>query len=298
MIEPFEAALADLLADRVGGDAAVEAVFRPRDGLAPLDDDAARVLVRVADGRVPEEVGVDRLERLDRTRERATLRLAGRVRIDVQIGAGSGPAAQRQREVLWRAADAVLVALNDDDVRSGRVWGDAHEQGFAIDRFRCEEVREALPPALPDHHHLEIGCGYEGRFWPVVAVAEGGVIRAPIRTRIVVGDLESPSGLRVPSGGGELVVGVRVDLRALGLAQPRLLGRLLGAEPPGSLVGEVDDVPEGAVAYSPDPDGVFRVRFQPAAPPAAGLATAVLSLASAEAPTVSVGRLQIEVTAP
>lgn len=295
MIDPFEAALADLLADRLVGVPIVAAVTRPRDGLSAPPGDACRVSATVVDGATTAELGGDRPERLDRTTERTTLRLAGRIRLDVEIGSAAGPAAAGQRTALWEAADAVLVALADPEVRSGRVWGEAHEQGFAIDRLAFERITEPLPPDPRDHRRLELWCSYEGRFWPVVALAEGGVIEEPIRTRVVVGDLDLPDGLVVTSGGADLIVPVRVDLRATGLAEPRLAARLLGASPPGSLIGDAEGVPAGFVGYLPDADDRFQVRFRPAPAPSAGPATVVLALASADAPTVTVGRLDIEV---
>lgn len=295
MIDPFEAALADLLADRLATEPTVAAVTRPRDGLGTPPADGCRVTASVVDAVTSEEIGGARPELVEPTRERTTLRLSGHVGIDVEVGQAAGPAATVQRSILWRAADAVLVVLADPEVRSGRVWGDEHDQGFAVDRLACERITSEALPDEPGHRRLAISCAFDGRFWPVVAVAEGGVIEEPIRTRIAVGDPVLPTGLQATSGGADLVVPVRLDLRASGLAEPVLAARLLGSAPPGTLVGDADGVPAGSVGFAADADGVFSIRFRPEPPPARGTATAVLSLAGVDGRPVTVGRLSIDV---
>lgn len=309
MIDPFEAALADLLADRVGPDPAVAVVTRWRDGMADPLGDEARVAVLVLDAQVSDELGGDRDEELRGAGDislRASLRLAGQARITVEVATTDQAAEQvGQRAALVAATDAVLVALHDGEVRTGRVWGDDHDQGFAIDRFRL--VRVAQPEEPPDQfRRLDIWCDYAGRFWPTEPLVEGDLIVAPIRVRSATLDPVLPQGVRAVGGGADVVAPVVVDLRTLGGADPRLVARLSGAAPPGTLVGDTVGVPEGSVAYEPaDPGdgaggagGRFEVVFRPAAVLAgSAIARVVLSLASEDRPTARLGEFEIAVEA-
>jgi hypothetical protein len=306
MIEPFEAALADLLADRVGPHPAVAVVTRWRDGMADPLGDEARVAVLVHDAQVSDELGGDRDEELRGAGDislRSSLRLAGQARITVEVATTDQAGEQAgQRSALVAAADAVLVALHDDDVRTGRAWGDDHDQGFAIDRFRLARLGHLDDP--PDQfRRLDIWCGYAGRFWPTEPLVEGDLIAAPIRVRSATLDPVLPMGVRAVGGGADVVAPVVVDLRTLGGADRRLVARLSGAAPPGTLVGDTVGVPEGSVAYSPtdpaDPGGGrFEVVFRPAAVLAgAAVARVVLSLAGGDHPTVRLGEFEIAVEA-
>jgi len=294
VIEPFEAALADVLADRIGALADVLAIARPTGGVPALAADAARVTVSVVDATGPHRLGDDRDERLGQAELRATLRLAGRVRVAVEVAEGG---AAGRRAVLWRATDAVLVALHDDAIHTGRFWGDAHAQGFAIDRFRLARVGEPVAEAAtPDGRRIEVWYDFEGRFWPTEPVVEGDVIAAPIRSRLVLLDADLPDGVVAHSAGPEVVVPVGLDLRAWGGTEPRLVARLAGAAPPGQLLGDGAGVPAGSIGYLPGDDGRFAVRFRAAAALATpAVARVLLSLAAADRPTVRIGELRIAV---
>jgi hypothetical protein len=299
VLDRFEAAAADLLADRIGTDPTVQAVVRPRDELPALVPGRARVTVRVADGTLGDALGQDLDERLGPrgTSLRTTLGLGGRLRVTVEVGAAPAQQASAQRSAVRRAADAVLVALHDPDVRGGRVFGDAHEQGFAIDRLRLVRVEE--PPADPDpataHRRLEIWCEYAGRFWPTEPLAEGGVIEEPARLRMAFLDADLPTGLRARGGGPDLRLPVAIDLRTWGGAPPRLVARLAGAAPPATLVGDAAEVPAGSVGYLPDAAGRYAVVLRPAAVTSAARARVQLALASASRPTVRIGEVAVEV---
>ena len=301
MIEPFEAALADLLADRIGAVDAVQEVTRWSDGLPSLQPDETLVVVQVLDGELSADLGSDRDEELRRPggiELRTSLRLEGRVRIAVEIGTASNPADRAaQRSVLMTAVDEVLAALHDDDVRTGAVWGDHPDQGFAIERFRLEQFEHATEPA-EDFHRLDVSCRYRGRFWPVVPAIEGDVIEEPIRVRTALLDARLPVGLRARGGGPDVFAPVTLDLRAVGGAEPRLVARLAGAAPPGELVGDDTGVPPASVGYLPDESGRYRVVFRPA-PALAASATArvVLSLSAPDRPTARVGEFEIQVEA-
>jgi hypothetical protein len=293
MIEPFEAALADLLADRVGPDPAVAVVTRWRDGMADPLGDEARVAILVLDAQVSDELGGDRDEELRGAGDislRSSLRLAGQARITVEVAATDQAAEQvGQRAALVAATDAVLVALHDDGVRTGRAWGDDHDQGFAIDRFRLVRLAHLDDP--PDQfRRLDIWCDYGGRFWPTEPLVEGDLIAEPIRVRSATLDPVLPLGVRAVGGGADV----------------RLVARLSGAAPPGSLVGDTIGVPEGWVAYDPaapaegadEASERFDVVFRPAAVLAgSAIARVVLSLAGGDHPTARLGEFEIAVEA-
>lgn len=293
MIDPFELALADLLADRAG----VQSVRRAgADAPTPVSG-TAHVVVGVVDAIAGDEVGIDRDERVTRTIERRSQRLSGRVRIVLSVEPSGGQSGAERRATLWQAVDAVLVVLHAPDVRDGSAWGADHASGFAIDRFRLLRVGEPAPPESADADRLEVWCEYSGRFWPVDPIVEGDVIVEPIPTRIVVLDADLPVGLTAASGGPELAVPISVDLRTFD-ATPRLVARLSGSAPPGELIGDAADVPSGSMGYVPDENGRFTVVFRPAAAlTAPASARVVLGLASVDRPTVRIGALQIEVLA-
>jgi hypothetical protein len=196
-----------------------------------------------------------------------------------------------------RAVDAVLMVLHDPSVRDGRVWGDDHDQGFAIDRFRLARFEHPLEP-VDQFRRIDVWCDYAGRFWPTTPVAEGERIEEPVRIRIAALDAVLPLGLRGRGGGPDVLAPVTLDLRTLGGAPARLVARLSGAAPPGELVGDTDGVPAGSVGYEPLDGGRFDVRFRPAAV-LAGSATArvVLSLAAEDHSTVGIGEIEIAVEA-
>ncbi len=298
MIEPFEAALADLLADRIATEDAVAAVSRPRDGLGAAPGDAARVLVQVVDATLTGDVGGDRDERLGAPGDyqtRPSVHASGEVVVTVEIGTAPPPQQPAQRATVMAAADLVLAALHDPGVRSGTVFGDAHGQGFAIDGFRLLRLVHPGDPD-PGFRRIDVVCGYQGRFWPVEELAAGDVIEAPIRTRIALLDPELPSGLRVTAGDPDLVIPIRLDLRARGGAPDQLAARLAGAEPPGQLVGA--EAAPGWTAMPAAPDGSYPVVYRPpAALAAAALARVRLALVGADEPTTAVGAFEIEVAA-
>lgn len=322
MIEEFEAALTDMLAQRVGTDPLVQVVVRPRDGLDDLVADRARVSVEVLDGEAEDGVGKDRDERLGPrgTRLRRVLRLRGRVRIAVEVGPASPALAGGQRSVLRRAADAVLVAMLDDDVRSGAVFGAAHEQGFELDALRLRRVSPptvsagAAGAALAEpglaYRALDVWCDYSGRFWPTTPVVEGPAIEAPVRVRLVqldplIGGATGGGAARtaVPSvraGGADLRIPVDLDLHLLGGAPGTVVARVLGATPPATLVGDTGGagtgVPVGSVGYPVGADGRLVVVLRPAASvQSVTPARILLTLAGPQRATVRVGEFAVQV---
>jgi len=301
LIEPFEAALADLLADALATEDSVAVVTRWRDGMPNAQANAARVAVLVVDGALTDQVGGDRDEELRVLGDislRSSVRLGGRIRISVEVATANQPAAQQgQRPAVMRAADSILVVLHDPAVRTGEVWGDDHDQGFAIDRFRLNRLEQPAEP--PDQfRRLDVWCDYVGRFWPVEPLVEGELIEEPVRIRIATMDAVLPSGRRAQSGGPDVIAPVLIDLRTLGGAPARLVARLGGAAPPGELIGDADAVPAGSVAYEPIEGGRFEVRFRPADVLAgSAVARVVLSLAAEDHPTVRIGEFAIAVEA-
>ncbi|WP_428264583.1 hypothetical protein [Haliangium sp.] len=302
MLDSFEAKLADLLADRVADVAVIDEVRRPQIGGSQPSATQARVTVEIISTAPVIELGDDKPEVLGQAGAfslRTVMHLTGGVLISLELASTSGTGAATQRDTLLMALDSVLLALHDPEVRNGRAFGDADDQGFALSAFRLEQIApsrcELATGEDPERHHIYCRYGFTGRFWPVETPPAGDVITT-IPTRIALLPAEYPETLRALAGGPDLTVPVRLDLRALNGATPRLFARLMGASPPGQLIGDSIDVPEGSVAYDPDPPGTYAVVYRPPASLDGVARVRVrLALARAEGPPVTVETLAIEV---
>jgi hypothetical protein len=245
MIDAFEARAADLLADRLSTTAQVR-----------LWVGAARPWLEVGDDREQVRRGPGGFEL------RPVLRLAGELFIELEIGAPGegGPGAAVQRQTLIGALDQLLVALNDGAVRDGTAFATDVDQGFELDGFRLDRVEQA-PDALSDFRRIRAVYAYAGRFWPVQPALAGPAIET-LPTRIVVLPAKRPEVLAAVAGGPDLEIPIALDLRVRSTAIARVVARLLGASPPGALIGDPTGLPPGSVGYVPD-DGRFQLVYRP-----------------------------------
>jgi hypothetical protein len=305
VLDAFETKLADMLADRLAGDALIGDVRRPHADSTPPSATAARVTVEVVAAVPTVELGDDRLEVLGQPGAyelRPVLSLTGGVVIALALGSADASGAEAQRGLLLQALDRVLLALHAPDVRSGSAFGAAPEQGFSVHAFRLERiaaVRGEVVPGAADESGPRMYCRYAfaGRFWPVEPPVAGDVITdVPTRIALLPAEVPEPGATRALAGGPDVEIPVRLDLRALGGATRRLIARLMGASPPGQLVGSAVDAPAGSVSYAADPDGAYRVIYRP---PASLNGTARvrirLALARAEGAAIPVETVEVEV---
>lgn len=286
MLDAFEARLADLFADRLVGAPDLLAPQRslpaaaPGDGILPvlhvtavaasplLGDDAPQIR------RLPGGLGL-----------RTVLELQGVVAMDFV------PAADITRDAWLRALDAVLVAFQASDMRSGAAFADGADQGFALRgfRFRDAQGREDEPG------RLRANFTFEGDFWPVRPEEEGPAI-VTIPARLVSLPLRLPEGLVARAGGADLVIPLVLDMRSLGAGPSRVVARLRGAAPPGSLVGDAAGAPPGFTGFPVDDEGVAQLVFRPAAVLAAAAnATIQVALAGAGRSTVALAEIAVRV---
>lgn len=306
MLDAFETKLADMLADRLAGETLIGDVRRPRVDSTPPAATAARVTVEVVSAVPTAELGDDRLEVLGQSGAyelRPVLCLSGSVVVGLALGSASGAEAQTQRGLLLQALDHVLLALHGPEVRNGSAFGAAPEQGFSLHAFRLERITavrsEVVPGAADDSGpHMYCCYAFAGRFWPVEPPVAGDIITT-LPTRIALLPAEVPSGdaaQRARAGGPDLEIPVRLDLRAMGGAAQRLIARLMGASPPGQLVGSAVEAPAGSVSYAVDPDGAYRVVYRPPTSLDGTARVRVrLALARAEGAAIAVDTLEIEV---
>lgn len=286
MLDAFEARLADLFADRLMGAPDLLAPQRslpaapPGDGILPvlhvtgvaasplLGDDAPQMR------RLPGGLGL-----------RTVLELQGVVAMDLV------PAADISRDAWLRALDAVLVAFQASDMRSGAAFADGTDQGFALRgfRFRDAQAQEGEPG------RLRANFTFDGDFWPVRPEEEGPAI-ASIPARLVSLPLRVPEGLVARSGGADLIIPLALDMRSLGGGPPRVVARLRGAAPPGSLVGDPAGAPAGFTGFPVDDAGIAQLVFRPAAALAAAAnATIQVALASTGQSTVALAEIAVRV---
>lgn len=289
MLGAFEAALADLVAEALPAlpaplrrlpvslpPAGVQPAVRllGAESVAALGDDAPRVRRR-PDGGLG--LGV-------------RLALRGEAAIDLVAAAGLA------RAEHWAALDALLAAFQDEAVRSGAAFDDGTDRGFLLRSFRLHSAGPAPGEGLVPPASLQAVFDYEGEFWPVRAEPEGPAI-VSIPARLVVLPVERPEALVARAGGPDLLIPLRLDLRALGGAPAQVVARLRGAAPPGSLVGDpAPGFAAGAIAVTVDEAGTARFAFRPAATLAArGTARITASLAAEGRPTVALAELAVEV---
>jgi hypothetical protein len=306
VLDAFETKLADMLADRLAGDTLIGDVRRPRADSTPPGATAARLTVEVVAAVPTVELGDDRPEVLGQPGAyelRPVLSLSGGVVIALALGTADAAQAGAQRGLLLQALDHVLLALHGPDVRNGNVFGAAPEQGFSLHAFRLERitaVRAEVVPGAADESGPHMYCRYAfaGRFWPVEAPVAGDIITdLPMRIALLPAEVPAGDGAaRARAGGPDVAIPVRLDVRALGGATRRLIARLMGASPPGQLVGSAVDAPAGSVSYAADPDGAYRVIYRP---PASLDGTARvrirLALARAEGAAIPVETVDVEV---
>jgi len=285
MLDAFEARLADLFADRLAGVPELRLPVRTPPAAPPasliqpvlrvvnvsaapvLGDDAPRVR------RLPGGLGL-----------RTVLELQGVAAVDLVA------AVDVARPVRLAALDAVLVALHAEDVRSGAAFADGTDQGFLLRGFR---LSDAVAPGEGEGP-LRALFAFAGDFWPVRPDDSGPAI-ATIPTRLASLPVTVPAGLSVRAGGPDLVIPLTLDLRSLGAAPARVVARLRGAAPPGSLIGDAAPLP-GFTAYPVDADGVARLVFRPAAMVAAmAIAGIEVSLAGVVQPSVALAEISVRV---
>lgn len=286
MLDSFEARLADLFADLLVGVADLRAPQRilpdavPDSGIVPvlrvtevsaaplLGDDAPQLR------RLPGGLGL-----------RTVLELRGKLAMDLV------PATAVSRESWLRSLDAILVAFQATEVRSGAAFADGTDQGFALRGFRFRDAEEGR--GVPGR--LRAVFEFEGDFWPVRPDEEGPAI-VDIPTRIVSLPLGVPNGLVARAGGPDLVIPIALDLRSLGVGASRVVARLRGAAPPGALLGDPAEAPEGFTGFPVDDAGVARLVFRPSATLAAPANAAIQAmLAGAGRTTVALAELPVRV---
>ncbi|MBR0674073.1 hypothetical protein [Neoroseomonas soli] len=286
MLDAFEARLADLFADRLVG---VPDLLAPQRGLpAAAPDSGILPVLRVTGVSAAPLLGDDapQLRRLPGGLGlRTVLELRGVVAMDLV------PAAAITRDAWLRALDALLVAFQAGDVRSGAAFADGSDQGFALRGFRFSDA--AQQEDAPGR--LRATFAFEGDFWPVRPEEEGPAIAA-IPARLVSLPPGVPDDLVARAGGPDLLIPVALDLRALGAGPPRVVARLRGATPPGSLPGDPAGAPPGFTGFPVDAEGIARIVFRPpatlAAPAHAGIQVA---LAGAGRSTVPLAEIVVRV---
>jgi hypothetical protein len=297
MLDSFEARVTDLVADELNGIAAVQTITRPRSDVS-TDPDRVAIVVRTLSAAPDVNFGDDARERLGSRGQyqlRTTLRLAGQLAISATINPSGGTNVADRRRIVMDVVDALLVALQRSSIRSGQDFQTGVDLGFDLDGFRFAGL--STPDDAP-HSFSTISALYDfsGRFWPVETPEEGDEITA-VPTRIAVLPIQIPERLRAVAG-TDLLVPLRLDLRALNGASARVMARLRGAAPPGQLVGATSDVPAGWTAFTPQPDGSVDIVYRPpatvATPVRVGVSTA---LSRAQRPFVALAELTIEVSA-
>jgi len=291
VIDQFEQRLADLLAERITS-STFERIVRAEVDAAPTAGKAEAV-VRVERAAATAVVGDDTREVLpDKSSLRRVLRLSGTSLVRVQAAPGLDAATRNaQRKVLITAVDAVLLALHDADVRSGSAFETGSDLGFALEAFRLADWG---PPEVPAVNSIavEIRYQFEGRFWPVEPVVVGGAIKKmPLRLAVQSG---MPDPIVIRAGSADLTIPVPLELQVSDGAEARLAARLLGASPPGSLIGDATGLPPGSVGFPRGTDGIFRVVYRPP-PTVVGQAEAriALELAAKDRPTVPLGAVTV-----
>jgi hypothetical protein len=285
MLDRFEARLADLFADLLAGTPSLALPQRSLPSAAPAN--GILPVVRVLTGAPRAEFGDDALRQRRRVGGiglRVVLALEGMASIDLL------PAVAIPRPARLDALDRVLAAFQAEAVRSGAAFDDGTDQGFALRGFRLRE----MVAAEEGEARLRTVFAYEGDFWPVRPEEDGPAI-AEIRSRIATLPVTVPLGLAARAGGPDVTIPIGLDLRSLAAGPVRVVARLAGAAPPGSLVGAAALLP-GFIEFPVDADGVARVVFRPAAIVAApAIAGISVALAGVGRPTVALAEIAVRV---
>jgi hypothetical protein len=291
VLDAFEARLADLLADALAG---IAGLAVPRRG-APAAIPAADIVpfVQITRVETAAELGDDTpvTRRVDGSlRLRTVLVLHGEALIGLVAAAAVGQAAR------IAALDTVLVALQDEDVRRGRAFDDGTDQGFDLRGFRFVRAGPGSASTPLSAATWELTFAYEGDFWPVRPEPDAPVITA-IPRRLVPLPVEVSERFATRAGGPDLTIPLRLDLRSSGGAPARIVARLRGASPPGTLLGDPAGAPPGFVNVPVDASGTASLGYRP--PPVLAAPTRVrivASLAGEGQPTVALAELVVEVT--
>lgn len=290
MLEAFEARLTDLLADALAG---VAGLAVPRRGRAAIPPAGVAPFIQVIRAETEPLLGDDApvTRRIGGSlRLRTVLVLHGEVRISL---VAADALAQPAR---LAALDTVLVALQDESVRQGRAFDDGTDQGFELRGFRFLRADPGTDPTLLSAATWELAFAYEGDFWPVRPEPEGPAITS-IPRRLVPLPVAVPERLSARAGGADLTIPLQLDLRTAGGAAPRVVARLRGAAPPGTLLGDAAGAPPGFVSVPVNASGIAALDYRPPAVLAAPARVRIAaSLAGEDQPTVALADLVIEVT--
>ena len=297
MIDAFEARLAQFLSNALQSVAEIHGVSRAVDGQPAPVPTASSLELRLLNASPDEDLGEDAMRVLGpkgSRRLRPNLRLSGDVQIELEIGvAKSASDRTAQRTNQLRALDAVLLTLNGPDVRSGTAFGNAEDQGFALDGFRLVSV-ESKTDTSTDFRRFSLTYRYSGDFWPVQPTITGPAI-ADVQLRLAAQVAASARDLQARAGGPDLSWPLRLDLRALGGAAPRLIALLVDG--PGSLVGDTTDLPPNAAAFFPDAKGAFLLTYRPpTAQSGMAIARLAFQLRDPDRATVELGEVSVTVT--
>lgn len=289
-----------MLADGLAGSDNI--VVRPRDDITDLLDansDRVVIIVRLLTATSDNQLGDDARERLGQRGDyqlRTSLFLTGEVAVDfiVAVTPRRGDA-EFNRPLLMQVLDRALVVLHEEDLRKGHAFQTGDDLGFDLTGFRLTEFGP-VPEQTESFRTLRACYEYAGRFWPVEVPAEGDVIQT-LPTRIAVLPVHIPEKIQATAGGDDVTVPLNVDLRPLNGAPVRMVARMKGASPPGELVGDTANVPEGGyVAYEPGAEQIFELVYRP--PVSLSNDTRVrisLGLAHTDRRTISLGELSIRV---
>jgi hypothetical protein len=300
MLDPFESRLAGILSDGLTGTDHI--VVRPRDDIADLLNEAAQrvvIVVRLLTAEADNHLGDDARERLGQRGNyqlRRSLFLTGTVAVDFIIAeTPKNGDALVNRPLLLQVLDQALVVLHEENLRNGRAFQTGDDLGFDLDGFRLTELGP-IPQEPGNMRTLRAVYKYAGRFWPVETPAEGDAIET-LPTRIAVLPIRIPENIQAHAGGADVTIPLHVDLRALNGAPARLVARLLGASPPGELIGDTADIPAGYVSYEPNASDVFELVYRPPANLSNDTRVRIsLGLAHPERRTISLGELTIKVS--
>jgi hypothetical protein len=261
VLDAFEAALIDALADAVGGAAPAgqpRIAVLPRAGAPVPAGRPVSLSVTLASAAPDPEFGDDSEVALRVSGEwqlRPEIWLNGE--LTLALAAVSGDPVDSRRNLL-RAVDRVLVAMDPATMRRGEAL-DGEALGFRLTALRL--LRLASDDKLADPARLMLHYAWRGRFWPVRPEVAGDPIATPL-TRIAVLPLVRPERLTVRAGSGPASLEVRGNLSALGGAEALLLARIAGVAP-GTLTGSGAAAPEGFVASAPDAEGRFPLSYAP-----------------------------------
>jgi hypothetical protein len=291
VLDAFEGRLADLLADALAGITGLAVPRRGSPAAIPAADVApfVQVISAETDPMLGDDAPVTRRVG-DSLRLRTVLVLHGEVRVSLVAANAVAQAAR------LAALDAVLVALQEQSVRQGRAFDDDTDQGFELHGFRFVRACPGADPTPLSAATWELLFAYQGDFWPVREEPEGPAITA-IPRRLVPLPIAVPQLLSARAGGADLTIPLQLGLGITGGAPRRIVARLRGSAPPGTLLGDAAGAPPGFVSIPVDASGSAALDYRPptvlASPARVRIAAA---LAGEDQPTVALAELVIEVT--